>query len=294
VAAVGDRSRQRAEARRREIAERQKREARRRLLLRILLPVALVVAVVAVLVVVKVTTGGSKDAPAGVVASGAAPASVVQLVTTVPASAFDAAGSGGSTVKGPTPVSGGTALTEDGKPRVLYVGGEFCPYCAAERWVVVAALSRFGTFTGLGQTNSAGDDVYPNTATLTFHGSTYTSQYLVFDGYETTDREHNPLDTLPAADDALLQKIDSGGSIPFQDLGGKFSQVGASYDPQLLADKTHQAIAQAVADPKSEIGKVVLAAANQYTARLCQLTGGQPGAVCTSAGVTAATSALGS
>src|SRR5690348_15801045 len=26
------------------------------------------------------------------------------------------------------------ALTADGKPRVLYVGAEYCPYCAAQRW----------------------------------------------------------------------------------------------------------------------------------------------------------------
>ena len=294
MAAATDRSRQRAEARRRELAERQRHEARRRLLLRILLPVGLVVAVVAVFVVVKVATGGgSTPAADGVIASGAAPASVVQTVTSVPTSAFDTVGVSGDATA-PTPIANGTDLTADGKPRVLYVGGEFCPFCAAERWVTVVALSRFGTFADLGQTNSSADDVHPNTATLSFSGASYTSEYLAFDGYETTDRERKPLDTLPAADETQLQQLDTGGSIPFQDLGGKFSQTGAGYDPSLLADKTHAQIAQAIADPSSDIAKAVLSAANLYTARLCTLTDGQPGEVCTSPGVTAATSSLGS
>ncbi len=294
MAATSQRSRDRAEARRVEIAERQKREARRRLLLRIFIPVVLVIVVVAVFVIVKATTGGgSKAAAPGVIASGAAPASVVQEITTIPAATFDAAGVA-SGVDGPKPVDGGAALTSDGKPRVLYVGAEFCPYCAAERWAVVTSLARFGTWSGLGQTNSSGTDVYPNTATLSFHGATYTSDYLVFNGYETTDRDHKALDTLPDADQKLFESLDSDGSIPFQDLGGKYAQTGASFDPQILADMTHAQIATAIADPKSAVGKQVLAAANLYTARLCQLTGGKPGDVCTSPAVTAATSALGS
>ncbi len=37
----------------------------------------------------------------------------------------------------------------DGKPEVLFVGAEFCPFCAAERWPLIVALSRFGRFTAL-------------------------------------------------------------------------------------------------------------------------------------------------
>jgi hypothetical protein len=292
VAATSQRARERAEARRREIAERQRKEARRRLLLRVFLPIALVVVVVAVFVVVRVTTGGS-GGNSDVIATGAAPAAVVDPVTSIPASTFNAIGAG-EDAKAPTPISGGQALTEDGKPEVLYIGGEFCPFCAAERWVVVSSLARFGTWSNLQQTNSSSDDVYPDTSTLSFHGATYTSDYLAFAGYETTNRDREPLDTLPAEDQALFQSLDPNGSIPFQDLGGKFTQSGASYDPSVLADKTHLEVAQGVADPNSDIGKLVLAASNLYTARLCQLTDGKPGDVCQSPGVTAAASSLGS
>ena len=63
---------------------------------------------------------------------------------------------------------------------MVYIGGEFCPFCAAERWALTAALSRFGTFTGLGLIHSSPTDVYPSTPTLSFYKSGYTSKYVTF------------------------------------------------------------------------------------------------------------------
>ena len=51
----------------------------------------------------------------------------------------------------------------------------------AQRWAMVNALSRFGTFPGLSTVHSSSTDVYPNTPTWTFRNATYTSPYLVFD-----------------------------------------------------------------------------------------------------------------
>jgi hypothetical protein len=61
-----------------------------------------------------------------------------------------------------------------GKPLVVYIGAEYCPFCAAQRWPLVVALSRFGTFSGLSVTRSASEDVFPDTATLSFHSASYT------------------------------------------------------------------------------------------------------------------------
>jgi len=33
---------------------------------------------------------------------------------------------------------------------VVYIGAEYCPYCAVERWPLIVALNRFGTLTNLG------------------------------------------------------------------------------------------------------------------------------------------------
>ncbi len=192
------------------------------------------------------------------------------------------------------------ALTTDGKARVLYVGGEFCPYCAAQRWSMVVALSRFGTFSDLGQTTSSSTDVYPDTPTLTFHGSSYTSDVVAFSGVETSDREGEPLDALPAEDEATFTTynqppyvVGSGGSIPFVDIGGRYVISGASYRPEVLQGKTHEEIAAALADPDSDIAQGVDGAANLITAAICATTADQPAAVCTSAGVKAAAGALG-
>src|ERR1700730_5269622 len=49
-----------------------------------------------------------------------------------------------------------------GKPEVFYYGAEFCPNCAAERWSIVVAMSRFGTIHSLRETTSSSTDSYPN------------------------------------------------------------------------------------------------------------------------------------
>jgi len=144
-------------------------------------------AICAVLVIagglVALRAAGVGDKSSG--GSAATPASpqVVSAVSNVPASVLDSIGAGDATTF-PRSIQA-PALTEDGKPRVLYVGAEYCPYCAAQRWAVAVALSRFGAWSDLGQTHSSSNDVFPNTPTLSFHGAGYTSRYLSFTGYET-------------------------------------------------------------------------------------------------------------
>jgi hypothetical protein len=76
---------------------------------------------------------------------------------------------------------------------------------------MAVAHSRFGTFTGLGETASSPSDVYPNTATLTFHGASYASNYLSFTAREIQSNQvvngtYAALDTLSSADQALFDK----------------------------------------------------------------------------------------
>ncbi len=281
----------------------QARKERRARLFIALAAVLSVLLVVGVLVVIKLSTKSTPKASAG---SSAAPAAVTDAVAGVPASTYDAIGAG-SIQTPPKKMTGAEAITADGKPRVLYVGAEYCPYCAAERWSVTAALSRFGRFSGLGITSSSATDVDPSTPTLSFHGATYTSDLLSFTGYETTSNQpqgnsYAPLDTVSAADEALTKKYDappyvdanSAGAIPFVDIGGKYVISGASYDPKILAGKTHQQIATAMADPTSDIAKAIDGTANVITAALCQLTANAPAAVCNTKGTLAGAAKLNS
>jgi thiol-disulfide isomerase/thioredoxin len=228
-------------------------------------------------------------------AAQAADAAVVSMVRSVPQSVLDTVGTG--TVRTLPKAISGAALTEGGKPSVLYVGAEYCPYCATERWAVAVALSRFGSFTNLGETSSSPSDVYPNTATLTFHGAGYSSKYLAFTGKETQSNQvvnggYATLDTLTAAEQALVDKYDPSQGIPFIDIGGKYVISGASYDPAVLQGKTQAQIAAALSAPSSAIAKGVDGTANVITAALCAATGGKPANVCTAPGVVQATARL--
>lgn len=259
-----------------------------------------VLLVFAVMIVVRLgSAGGGAPAPSGALPTGPAAASIAAGVTSVPAATLDAVGKGGAATL-PSVLTGQPALTDGGKPLVLYVGAEYCPFCAAQRWPVVIALSRFGTFSNLGVTRSAADDVYPNTPTLSFHGTTYTSQYLAFQGVETTTNTRKngtyvPLDQLTDAQAQVVQKYnappyvpaDSAGAIPFTDFANHAVQAGASFSPQLLQGKTHAEVVSAINDPNSQLGRAILGNANALTALLCRITGGQPAGVCSSPAVQA-------
>ena len=252
--------------------------------------VVVVVLVLGLLLAYGLKKNHDKSVAKGSTYSGAAPAAVVDAVTNVPTSVYDSVGAG--TAQGaPVAMTGQPAMTEDGKPRVLYVGAEFCPYCAAERWALTTALSRFGTFKGIGVTRSSSTDTDPNTATLDFKDATYTSKYLTFAPFEYEDRKGNLLQKLSSSDDKLFTSIGNSG-FPFVDFAGKYKITGPQYDANVLAGLTQTQIASKLKDASSPITKSVIGSANLVSVALCDLTGNKPTAVCTSAGVKTAAAAL--
>jgi hypothetical protein len=231
----------------------------------------------------------------------AASTQVVSAVSNVPPSVLDSIGAGDAKTL-PRSIQA-PALTADSKPRVLYVGAEYCPYCAAQRWAVAVALSRFGSWSGLGQTHSSSSDVFPNTPTLSFHGAHYTSRYISFTGYETTTNklegnQYQPLDRVSPADQKIFDTydqppyVDGNGGIPFLDIGGSYVLSGASFSPQILSGMTQEQVASALSDPGSPVAKAVDGVANALTAAICNVTKGSPAGVCDTAGVRAAAQRL--
>jgi hypothetical protein len=217
---------------------------------------------------------------------------VVSALAHLPSSELDSVGVGSAknTIK---PVAGEILTGPTGKPMLFYYGAEFCPYCAAERWPLIVALSRFGTFSGLHTSTSASNDIYPDTPTFTFHGASFSSQYLDFGAVETTDRDRNPLETPTAAQTALVNQYDTTGSIPFIDLGNRYAFAGAMYLPDILGGMSWQAIADSLAQPSSPQAMAIIGYANLITAAVCLVTGGQPVVVCSSASVRAIEKQLG-
>ena len=226
-----------------------------------------------------------------------APTDIVQETTHVPASVFAAVGP--ASLKNPflaTP--SGTALLKgpDGKPEFLYMGAEYCPYCAAERWSMVVALSRFGTFSNLSVTESGpAPEPYPQTNTFTFNGSTYTSQYLDFVPVEMQTNQqdglggYTKLQTPTKAESAVFAQYDQppyasqAGGIPFLSLGNQYIEVSAGYLPDVLNGQTWQTIAGALSNPTAPTTVEIVANANYLTAGICLMTNNQPASVCAAA-----------
>jgi len=266
---------------------------------RVLLAAGAIAVVVAVVLALALFhgSGGSSAPTAGEAIRGPAGTSLSQLirqVTGVPAATLDQVGAG-QTGANPSSISG-TALTANGKPEMLYLGAEFCPYCAAERWAMVNALSRFGTFTGLATIRSAARDgggtaePYPSTPTWTFAKASYSSTYLTFTPVEMNTNipdkatgGYTTLQTPKQAQQALLDKYDAAyqGAIPFIDYGNKYLSVGASYDPGVLQGLTWAQIAADLHNQASPVAKAVLGTANYMTAAICDLTSDQPASACT-------------
>jgi hypothetical protein len=263
-----------------------------------LLPVVLVLVVIGTMVIVKVTGGSTAPAlaasrlGAGSTASAAGPdtsalAPGVVAALNVPAAALDSVGSPSSVVAPSRTGTNSILHAADGKPVVTYIGAEYCPYCAAERWGIAVALSRFGTFSNLSATHSASNDIYPDTQTLSFYGSKYSSPYLDFEPVEEATNQavggsYATLQQPTAAQANLLTRYDPQGSIPFLDIGNKYVVIGASYSPQVLAGLSQAQIAAQLANPKSPVGRAIDGTANEITAAITQATGHQPSSVASS------------
>ncbi len=182
-------------------------------------------------------------------------------------------------------------------PAAFYYGAEFCPYCAATRWGIVVALSRFGTFTNntlYKMWSSATDPAGPNTPTVTFYRVNYTSPYFAFKGYEVEDRNGNPLMSMPPDVAQLVDKYNQSKSFPFLDIDNKTFIVNSAFDPLTLAGySTQGAIASALDDTSSPVTQAIISTANYVSAGICQSAKNPPKSVCDSKGVQAAASVLG-
>src|SRR5713226_1234805 len=122
----------------------------------------------------------------------------------------------------------------DGHPLTLFVGGQFCPFCASMRWPLVKALSRFGTFSGLGQMHSqAGVDGFESLATYDLAHAAYRSDYVTLRVVEAADANGNPLQQPDGEEAALINQFDPQGSIPFLLVGGSYV-AQLPFSPALL------------------------------------------------------------
>jgi hypothetical protein len=214
------------------------------------------------------------------------PATLYGQVTGISDSTLGTVG-GPPSVASPTVISG-APLTLNGKPEILYIGGDYCPYCAVERWALIIALSHFGTFTGIQYMVSSSTDINANTPTFTFSNSTYTSQYISFVGVEEFNRssESTVWHPLTTDEQTIFSQYGSGG-FPFVDIGNQYIVNGVQTTIDIGGMNWTQ-VATALTNPTSPIALGIDGAANKLTAAICKIDSGLPTAVCTQSYATVA------
>lgn len=228
----------------------------------------------------------------------AAPSSLVSMLD-LPASVYDTIGVSSSTnpVTPPHPTGSATlwqATSGGGAtlPVVYIYGAEFAPYAAAQRWPVILALSRFGTFTQLGLMQSSGTTAFPDLSTFTFWDVGYQSKYLILQPVERYS-SLNPTGAgylslqVPSARQAAAVSQYGPGSDTFAltDVANRYVLSGSSYSPAVLDGLSQDQIAGYLGTPAAPLTQAVVTAANEISATICAVDRGRPGSVCQSRGV---------
>jgi hypothetical protein len=237
-----------------------------------------------------------------------ASSSLLSTMASVPASVFDAVGVNAPTVPvaplKPAGAAGAPAwlATVNGGPPlpvVFFYGAEFAPYPAVQRWPLVLALSRFGTFHQLGIMQSSPTTAFANLSTYTFWKVSYTSPYVILESVERYS-SLNPsggrylgLETPDARQAAAIASYGSGSNgFALLDVANRYTLNASSFSPAVLAGLTQDQIAGYLTSPASPLTQAVVTAANEISAAICSTDGDKPGAVCDSRGVLAADALL--
>ena len=258
-----------------------------------LLLVAFTVALVAVAVVA--AYGNAHPKPSSRASSSAAAAkpkdtrTVLDAATRLDPKVVAAVGDGGRQQSAFTPLSGAPALTgPNGRPEVFFVGSEDCATCAAERWGLVIALSRFGSFGRLYLTQSASGVAFPDTATFTFRNATYASHYVDLVAVETADRTGAALSAPTADEQGLIARFDAppyvpaagAGSTPWIDVANRYATQGAGFTPAVLGGLSWADVVEKLGNAADPVTRGIVGTAGDITAAICRATGMQPASVC--------------
>ncbi|HEX4753300.1 MAG TPA: DUF929 family protein [Solirubrobacterales bacterium] len=178
----------------------------------------------------------------------------------------------------------GEPLLDGGKPLVFFMGAEWCPFCASERWALVEATFRFGEWSGLGELHSReGQDYFASLPTYDLTQATYTSKYLSLRHKELATVDGEPLQKLGSFEEGLVDEYDERGSIPFLFASGPPGRytVELGFSPGLLTGQTFASLRKGVAAaaPTPAV-EAIGGQTDAITALICKLDGRQPASVC--------------
>jgi Domain of unknown function (DUF929) len=227
----------------------------------------------------------------------AAPSSLVSMLD-LPSSVYDTVGvtSPANPVTPPQSTGAGQLWQDsvNGRPLpvVYFYGAEFAPYAAAQRWPLILALSRFGTFDQLGLMQSSATTAFPDLSTFTFWDVGYTSKWVRLQSVERysslnpTGARYLPLEVPDARQaSAVSDYAPNSDTFALTDVANKFVLSGSAMSPAVLDGLTQDQIAGDLATPAAPLTQAVVTAANEITATICAVDGQKPGSVCQSRGV---------
>lgn len=169
-----------------------------------------------------------------------------------------------------------SALTAQGKPELLYVGADYCPFCSITRWGLIIALMRFGNFSQLHYMTSSVVDSYPGTATFTFYNSTYFGSFINFTGVEEFTNQYNSsisfydkLQNPTPLEASIFGKYDLQEGTPFLDFGNKSISLGALVTPESIKNLNWTIVVTELKNPSTNASQAIIGSADVYTAELC-------------------------
>jgi len=232
---------------------------------------------------------------------------VLRLLASEPVATFDAVGvtAPNTGLTPPTVVTGQPAMYSQEKPDVLFVGSEYCPFCAAERWPLVLALSRFGTFEVLHDMESSTTSVFPGIQSFSFFDASYTSPYLTFTGVElysdvaASNGVFTKISSLTPGQQALVTHYQAAGTqtgagtYPLVDIDNVMVSTTSGFSPAMILRISRSTIIGNLKNATTSDSRAIVASANYLSAGICVATHQNPSSVCTSKGVRAAAQALG-
>jgi thiol-disulfide isomerase/thioredoxin len=178
----------------------------------------------------------------------------------------------------------GEPVLDEGKPLVYFMGAEWCPFCATERWALVEATSRFGKWSGLKALQSrSGQDFFPSLSTYDLSNASYTSDYISVRHTELQNVAGDTLQKLDSFEEGLVNEDDNRGSIPFLLATGPPGRytVELGFSPGLLDGQSYASLRKEVAaEASTPAAEAIDGQADAITALICKVDGQQPASVC--------------
>lgn len=198
----------------------------------------------------------------------------------------------GAVAAPPVRTNASNLIRLNGTSYVVYVGADYCPYCAITRWGLILALMRFGNFTSLHYMTSSATDAYPNTVTFTFYNSSYDGKYIGFMEAETLTNSGSPYSKLQQLNNLETSTFDKydlynnalppnlRGGIPFIDFGNYSTQSGAPVIPSAIQYQSWNKVISEISSPNTTQSQDIIGMANVFTAQICAINGNKPASVC--------------